>query len=445
MKNLSRRTALRGLLNGGAITVGLPLLDCFLNSNGNAFADGKPMPIRFGTWSWGLGITYSLFEPKKYGKDFDFPEEIESLKPFRDKINILTKANAFRDGAPQIGHQTSWIISRTGSPPNAANGLADQTWDVKIANQIGRQHRFKTLTATAAGNARASYSFEDPNTINAAEFSPLNFYTRLFGADFTDPNAEDFKPNPLVMARKGVLSAVMDDMQWLDQRVGAADKQRLDQYFTGLRHLEKQFDQKLTKPEPIAACHPVKFGQGEVALGQEAPAVIERNKMMSQLLAMAVACDQTRVINMSFDDMSSNVVKPGWDKPHHTTTHEEPIDEKLGYQPIHSWFARRKMEGLATFLKAMSDIKEGDGTLLDNMLIVVDTDHGNARLHAMENIPMFTAGRAGGKVKTGLHIDMKGTPMARLALTAMRVAGLEIQKFGGGTNLTSDSVSEILV
>lgn len=444
MKNFSRRRVLRGMLNGGAITVGLPLLDCLLNSNGNAFADGSPMPVRLGTWSWGLGMTHNLFVPKKTGKDFEFPEEIEALKPYRDSLNVLTNFTAFRDAAALVGHATSWIISRTGNPPTSTIGLTTATWDVTVANQISRRQRFKTLSATSAGNARASYSFEDPNTINAAEFSPLLFYTRLFGPEFTDPNAPDFKPSPLVMSRKSVLSAVVEDMRWLDQRVGAADKERLDKYFTGLRFLEKQMDQQLTKPDPIVACHPAAFAKEAIKMGNETPSVVVRNKLMSELLAMAVACDQTRVINMSYSDMSSNVVKPGYDKPHHTTTHEEPIDEKLGYQPTCSWFTRRSMEGFATFLHAMSDIKEGDGTLLDNMLIVADTDHGSARTHGLTDIPMFTAGRAGGKLKTGLHVDMKGAPMSRAALTAMRTLGLELEKFGGGTNLTSDSISEIL-
>jgi len=444
LKNFSRRRVLRGMLNGGAITVGLPLLDCFLNSNGNAFADGKPMPVRFGTWSWGLGMTHDLFVPKKTGKDFEFPEEIEALKPYRDNMNVLTNFVGFRDGAALVGHSTAWIISRTGSPPTPAQGLSDGTWDIKVANHIGSGNRFKTLTVTAAGHARASYSYENPNTVNASEYSPLQFYARLFGPEFTDPNGKDFKPSPLVMSRKSVLSVVMEDMSWLNQRVGAADKERLDKYFTGLRHLESQLDQQLTKPEAIEACRPVEPGKDNVHMGLESPSVVVRNKMMSDLLAMAVACDQTRVLNMAYADMSSNTVKPGYDKPHHTTTHEEPVDEK-GHQPNCSWFTRRCMEGFATFLHSFSDIKEGDGTLLDNMLIVADTDCGSARTHSLDDIPMFTAGRAGGKFKTGLHIDMKGAPMSRMALTAMRTLGMDLQKFGGGTNLTSDSISEIVV
>ena len=443
MTGFTRRRALRGMLGGGAITVGLPLLNCFLNGNGTAFADGKPMPVRFGLFSWGLGMNKSIFVPKKTGKDFEFPEEIACLAPLRDQINLLTNFSVFRDAAGLVGHVTGWIISRTGAPP-AGNNLTAETWDIKIANQISRQQRFKTLTATASANARTSYSYEDPNTPNPAEYSPLEFYGRLFGPDFNDPNAKEFKPSPRTMSRKSALSAVMEDMTWLNKRVGAEDKARLDKYFTGLRHLEKQFDQQLTKPEPLAACAP-KAGPKETKMNNDSPFVEERNRMMSDLLAMAVACDQTRVINMAYDEMSSNTVKPGYEKPHHTSTHEEPIDEKLGYQPTCSWFTRRSMEGWAYFVKAFADIKEGNGTLLDNMLIVADTDHGDARIHSLEDMPVFTAGRAGGKFKTGLHLDMKGAPMSRIALTAMKTMGIEMQSFGGGTNRTSDVVSDILV
>ena len=381
MQGLTRRRALRGMLEGGAITVGLPLLNCFLNGNGTALADGKAMPVRFGMFSWGLGMNKAVFVPKKTGKDFEFPEEIACLAPLRDQINLLTNFSAFRDAAGLVGHVTGWIISRTGAPP-AGNNLTAETWDIKIANQIGRQQRFKTLTATASANARTSYSYEDPNTPNPAEYSPLEFYGRLFGPDFNDPNAKDFRPSPRTMSRKSALSAVMEDMSWLNKRVGAEDKARLEKYFTGLRHLEKQFDQQLTKPEPLAACAP-KAGPKETKMNNDSPFVEERNKMMSDLLAMAVACDQTRVINMAYDEMSSNTVKPGYEKPHHTSTHEEPIDEKLGYQPTCSWFTRRSMEGFGYFVKSFADIKEGDGTLLDNMLIVADTDHGDARIHSL--------------------------------------------------------------
>ena len=216
---------------------------------------------------------------------------------------------------------------------------------------------------------------------NPTETSAIAFYTRLFGPDFQDPNAKTFTPNPRIMVRKSALSGVMEDIKDLNGVVGADDKQRLDQYFTGLRHLEKQFDQQLTKPEPIEACKVPGKPKGDPAVGSEATLVSARHNIMTDLMVMAVACDQTRVFNMSYAGRGTNTTKLGYEKPHHTTTHEEPVDEKLGYQINCSWFTRRALESWAYYVQAFTKVKEGSGTLLDNVLIYANTDHGYARIH----------------------------------------------------------------
>jgi hypothetical protein len=424
MRDFDRRRVLRGLLNGGAVTVGLPLLNCFLNGSGDALATGEKLPVRFGTFFWGCGINSQIFAPKKTGKDFEFPEEIKALAPLRDYINVLTNAAAFTDNSPKMCHFTGWAVARTGIAP-ASRTLGGETYDVTIANRISRTRRFKTLTANAAFDARLSMSYEDPNTPNPPEYSPVLFYARLFGPDFPDPNAKDFKLSPRVMARKSVLSAVMEDMGGLNSKIGAEDRVRLDQYFTGLRHLEQQRD-------------------ADVKMGNESTLVEGRNKMMAELLAMAVACDQTRVINMAYAEAQANTTRAGYEKPHHTATHEELIDPLLGYQPNASWFTRRCMEGFADFARAFANIKEGDGTVLDNMLIVADTDHSRAQLHQLDNLALLTAGRAGGKVKTGIHVNMDGKTIARMGYTVQRVMDVEIASFGDRSNRTSSEIGEIL-
>jgi hypothetical protein len=179
-------------------------------------------------------------------------------------------------------------------------------------------------------------------------------------------------------------------------------------------------------------------------MGLEAESVQLRHRMMTDLLVMALACDQTRVFNMAFSPAQSNTIKPGYEKPHHTTTHEEPNDAKLGYQPTASWFTRRSMESWAYFVEAFTKVKEGDGTLLDNVFIYATTDHGYARMHSLDNVPLFTAGRAGGKVKSGLHIDMSASAATRLGLTALQLFGVDKQSWGVDGNNTSKVVSEIL-
>jgi hypothetical protein len=337
------------------------------------------------------------------------------------------------------------VVSRTGAAPKAAGFIPGETIDVTIANQIGNSTRYKSLTATAAGDVRGTYSYENTNTPNEQEWSPIQFYTRLFGPDFQDPNATEFKPDPRIMIRKSALSGVMDQSKELMSTVGAEDRQRLDQYFTGLRHLEQQFQQRLEKPEPIAACVRPKPVAANVPMGLEAQSVQLRHNMMTDLMVMALACDQTRVFNMAFSPAQSNTIKPGYEKPHHTTTHEEPNDPKLGYQPTASWFTRRSMESWGYFVEAFTKVKEGDGTLLDNVFIYATTDHGYARMHSLDNVPVFTAGRAGGKVKSGLHIDMNASAATRVGLTALQLFGIDKQSWGVDGNNTSQAVSEILV
>jgi hypothetical protein len=103
------------------------------------------------------------------------------------------------------------------------------------------------------------------------------------------------------------------------------------------------------------------------------------------------------------------------------------------------------MEEWAYFVQALANIKEGNGTMLDNVLVYATTDQSFAKVHAIEGIPMFTAGRAQGRIKTGLHIDGAGSQGTRLGYTAMRLMGLELPSWGSQSNNTSKEISEILV
>jgi hypothetical protein len=445
LNDLGRRRFLRGMLGGGVVTLGLPLLNCFLNDNGTAFASGAPLPLRFGTWSWGLGMNSKIFIPTKVGADYNLPEELSALAAVRQHVNIYTNFNAMRDSSPNLCHYTGWIIMRAGSAPIGAEDKPGETIDVAIARVIGRNARFQTVTATANGDVRTSFSYENANSVNAAEASPLNFYKQLFGGDYQDPNAAGFTPNPRIMARKSVLSGVLEQTRQLSKMVSAEDRARLDQYYTDLRDLERQFDHQLLKPEPIGSCHQVSSPKEDPKTTVDSEVVAERHRMMTDLMVMAVACDQTRVFNMAYSAAFASTVKAGYEKPHHTCTHEEPVDQALGYQPTASWFLRRSMESWAYFVEAFTKVKEGDGTLLDNLLIYGTTDTAWARIHSLDGIPMFTAGGAGGKVKTGIHVDGAAGPSTRLGYTIMKVMGVDTPSWGTKSNNTSKELGEVLV
>lgn len=448
---LSRRSILRGALAGSAITVGLPFMDSTLNESGTALAAGAPLPVRFGTWFWGLGHTpgYAVEDKAATGLGINFKGECEALARHRDIINFFGKFNLPLDGQSNYPHESGWIASRTGTAPSQDKQIPAPTFDTLIADEIGNRTRLKTIDLTCTGNPNHSYSARGTYTRTAAEVSPVDFYARLFGADFVDPNKADFKPDPRVMVRQSVLSAVKDERQKLMANLGASDRAQLDEYFTSIRQLENQLEVQLQKPAPNEACKMIPAPDDTGVTGGNAGVEIDQvdttHKAFAQILAMAVACNQTHVFNMTFSDSFSGLRKVGESLTHHSLSHEERVDPVLKLQPQTSWFNKRSMEALATFIDAFASIREGDGTLLDNVFLLAGSETGDARTHSIDEVPFMTVGRAGGRIKTGLHVLGNGDPSTRIGLTAMQVMGVSIDSWGTRSLKTSKIVSDIIV
>jgi len=438
---------LRGVLGGGAVTLGLPLLDAFLNDNGTAFAatlGGGRLPVRFGTWFWGCGMIPDRWQPKTVGADYDLPPQLAPIAKVKQHVSVLTGFDVLLDGKGNLPHLSGNTAVRTGAPTDDWLGIRAPTLDVLIADAIGGGSFFRSLELSADGDARTSYSFRDGRSMNSATPSAVEFYRKIFGQDFNDPNKADFKPDPRIMVRRSVLSGVTEQRQALQKRLGASDKARLDQYFTSVREMEGKLALQLQKPPPAEAC----------VVPQEAPAVsgditdVDRRKnnhrLMAEMLAMALACNQTRVFNMTFSTAASDLRQAGQTTGYHQSTHEELIDRSIGYQPTVDFFATRSMEAWADFVSALAAVKEGDGTLLDNMLVFAHSDVSYAKNHDVLGIPVMLAGKAGGKVKSGLHIQGGGETISRVGLTLQQVMGMPVDSWGLDAMNTKRPVSEIL-
>jgi len=441
---MTRRRLLKGAFQGSAVAVGIPFLDCFLNANGTAMASGAPIPVRFGTWFWGLGHTPGRGIGEKTGAGYEFLDECRALDPYKSQINYFSTFNTPLDGRPNNVHYTGWVGCRTGSAPMKVGDIPAPTLDVLISDAIGSGTRFRSLEVAATGNPRDSHSARDSGSLNAAEVSPIALYARVFGPGFADPNKADFKPDPRIMARQSVLSAVQEDSQDFVKGLGRADRARMEEYFTSIRQLENQLALQLEKPAPNEACA-VPVSPGDVPLGIEIQTVSANHKTLTHLLAMAVACNQTKVFNMLYSASLSALRKEGEAATQHTLTHEEPVDPTAGYQLETAWFNHRSMEALAGFIEIFSGIREGDGTLLDNTLIFANSDTNFAKLHALDGVPVMTIGKAGGRIKTGLHIAGNGDPISRIGLTVQQIMGLPVDKWGARSLMTSKPISEILV
>jgi hypothetical protein len=432
------------MLGGGLVSVALPFLDCFLDVNGTALAaTGAQLPVRFGTWFWGCGLTPGRWIPAKTGTGYDMPPELKPLAAFRDKLTICSGFKANTDGKGAVPHYTGTMSILTGGAPKG-QGLVDfPTFDTTIADAIGSDTRFRSLELTATGNPRDSNSRRSSAVINAAEPSPAAFYARLFGPDFKDPNATDFVPDPKVMVRKSALSAIKDQRDALLAEVGTADRARLDQYFTSIRQLEQQLDIQLQKPAPLEACK-VPSAPAVTKTGTQIDDVVTNHKLLAQLLAQALACNQTKVFNMVFADAGSSLRKAGSTVTHHQLTHEEPIDEKTGCQPEATFFVERIVEGLQTMLVTLDSVQEGDRTLLDRTLVFAHSECSFAKIHSLETIPMLIAGGAGGKIKTGQHIAGNGDPVTRVGLTVQQAMGVPMSSWGAGSMQTSKDIPELM-
>ncbi len=443
--DLSRRTALKGMLNGAAITVGVPLLDVMLDTNGEAMAaTGAPVPVRFGTWFWGLGVNPSRWFPSKAGPNYELKPELEPIRALQAKINVLGNFTVPLDGAPNLPHVSGGPAIRTGRALTADRGLPGESFDVTISDQIGTRTRFRSLELSASGDPRNSLSGRGGGNLNPSEVSAAALYQRIFGPGFKDPNSASFSPDPLVMARRSVLSSVTEQRQALDGMVGAADKAKLDQYFTSVRALENQLDVELTKPEPLQSCLVPKSVR-DLPINAEIENVMVSHKLMTDLLVMALACDQTRVFNMMFNNGASSLTRIGSTITHHQLTHEEVLDNRLGYQPNATYFLTKIMEAWVHFASALDAVKEGNRTLLDNTLVLAHSETEFAKFHTIDNIPMMTAGSAGGRLKTGIYVDGIGTPISRVGLTLQQVMGVPLDKWGTKSMETSKPLGEIVV
>ena len=445
----TRRSVLKGMLGGSAVYVGLPLLDAFLNGNGTAFADGTKIPVRFGTYFWGLGLTDTpaggtRWVPSKIGPNYEIMPELEAIAPFKDKVSVFSGFRVIGDGRPNLVHWSGHAGILTGIAPAAATKFDGPSFDTKVADAIGVGTRFKTIDIDASVSRQpVSYSTRTGTTFASPDATPLALYTRLFGPGFQDPNSDDWKPDPSIMLRQSVLSAVTEQRHALMKGLGKADQQKLDQYFSAVRDMENQLAVQLQKPEKREACV-IPQSPKDAPRGASVDVVNENTRVMARLLAMALACNQSRVFTFVHTAGTSETYMPGSSKIYHQITHDEPTDAQLGYQPETSKLASEVMKGLGAFLAELDAIKEGDGTLLDNTLVMAFSDTGYAKIHSIENIPMFLCGRAGGKHKAGQHIAGKGDAVTRVSLTAMQIVGAPVGEFGVGSMKTSNPINEVM-
>ncbi len=436
----SRRRFLRGMLQGSAVFVGLPLFERMLNGNGNALACGGAIPKRFGLYYWGNGNRPDRWVPTTTGTDYVLSEELAPLANVKAKMSVVTGLSV---KVPNVLPHTSGAAGLlTGMAAISENGdetFAGPTIDQIIAAEVGGDSLFPSLQTAASDCDGQSYN--GPNSRNPPETDPYTLYERLFGSTFREPG-EEAVVDPKLGLRRSVLDSVSGDILTLQARLGAADKARLDQHLTGVRELESRLARLEEDPPQLEACsRPGLIPELSYPDLDGRPQISARSRLMVDMLAMAFACDQTRVFGHYLVDPVSNPLFPGASAGHHNLTHDEGGD-----QPEVNAITIQIVQELAYLLERFDSIPEADGTLLDNCCILGCTEVSLGQTHSLDDMALLLGGGLCGTLQTGLHHrSYTQESSSKLMLSILRAMDILAPSFGTDDAYTESGLSEIEV
>jgi hypothetical protein len=443
---LDRRTLLKGMLGGAVVSVGLPALEIFYDPilGSAARADCGVFPRRFGLWFWGNGVLPAKWVPPTTGADWTPSEQLAPLAPLRSKLAVISGLDVRTPNTNPHGSGPAGLLAgddlSVGEAGIARTGtMIGPTIDQIIAAGIGDQTRFSSLEVGVQRSSNG-LSHSGPYALNPPETSPMALFERIFGAGFRQPGDET-GPDPRLALRQSVLDVVRGEAGRLSPRLGIADRARLESHLDGVRSIEMQIARLQADPPDYAACM-LPEAPGELPDLDGRPQMSAVNRVISDLVAMALACDQTRVFSTMYSQPVNNTLFLDTTSGHHQLTHDEPDPQGEVNRIVVAI-----MHDLHYFLNKLDSIPEGDGTLLDHSMILCTTDVAFGRTHTLEDYPIVVAGSGCGAIRTGMHWRSPAPDNAcKLSLTLMRTMldGLP-GSFGRGAGYTEDSLSAIEV
>lgn len=430
-----RRTFLKGV--GTAIAV--PMLEGMLP----AAAAEAQRPLRMAFMFIPNGVNVEHWTPASEGELSQLPFILEPLADLKHKINVLSglahdKARANGDGPGDHARSASAFL--TASQPYKTAGA-----DIKVGvsvDQLAAQHlsqptKFASLElglerGAQAGNCDSGYSCAYSSSISwrtestpvAKEVDPRQVFDRLFGnGQAAEVDESRAKRDRL---RKSILDLVLDDAKQLQGQLSLKGQRKLDEYLSSIREIEKRVElatKTAAEDAPTGAVRPTGIPR-EYA---------DHSRLMLDMLALAFQADLTRISTFMLANEGSN--RPyrnlGISDGHHQISHHQRDPEKL--EKIRN-INRFHIEQLAYLLKKLDSFKEGDGTVLDNTMLVYGCAIGDGNRHNHEDLPVLMAGGGAGTLKTGRHLRYaRNTPMANLFLSMLDRTGVKVERFGDST------------
>jgi hypothetical protein len=442
---LSRRAVLRG---AGGVAVALPLLEAMLSPR--AWAAEAGFPTRFGLFFWGNGTLPGdpdrpAENPDRWtpqgegaGADWTLSEQLAPLAAHKSRLAVVTGLSMKLPNPYPHGSGAAGVLSGNELDDESIESFRAATVDQVIAATIGQDTLYPSLQTAATDTL--GLSFSGPNARHPCEADPLALYQRLFGDTFVEPG-EGGLVSPTLGLRRSVLDAVVGDLSRLDGRLGAADRTRLDQHLTGVRELEQRLARLQEDPPDLEACsRPATPAAAYPDVGDYAQ-IGERNRAMADLIAMALACDQTRVFAHFLTEPVAEVRFDGTSKGHHTLTHDEPNPQEEVNRIVVAC-----MGHFADFLTALAAIPEGGATLLDHCAVLGTSETSYGRTHSKDDLPIVIAGSAGGLLRQDLHVhSVAAENVSKVILTLVRASGVVAGEWGADEGRVTDGLSAVEV
>jgi hypothetical protein len=400
-------------------------------------------PLRMAFVYFPNGAHQSHWWPEGEDKAFEFSKTMKPLERLKDKVQVVSgldhvHATAGPDGAGDHARANGTFLTGVRVKKTAGADIhAGVSIDQIVANQVGHLTRFSSLELTCdavrkSGNCDSGYSCAYQHNLSwrsatqpmAPEPNPRFVFERLFGEGSIGERRQNMQMRQ--QRQRSILDFVMDDAKSIQRQLGVRDQQKLDEYLTSVREIEKRIEraeQFKDTPDPNVPT----------------PAGIPRNfeehmQIMYSMLVLAFQTDSTRIATFLLAGDGNNRAYPeiGIPEGHHYLSHhqgKEEMMEKLA--EIDLWY----MKQFAWFLQKMEETKDVDGnSLLHNSMIVYGCGNSDGNRHTHHNLPIVLAGAGGGTLETGRYAKIGGQPMCNLFLSmADRFGATDLERFGDST------------
>jgi hypothetical protein len=427
-RSLPRRTVLKGV---GA-TLALPFLEAMLPASTLRAAE-KPVR-RFQAFYTPNGMAMEYWTPKTEGANFEMTPVLEPLAPYRDQILVFSGLRAswnyihagasgsFLTGTPRGGKTEIEIIADVSIDQLMARHFAKETQLGSLELSMDQPANAGACTGVLSCAYTHTISWRSATQPLPMEWNPRSVFERLFGdTGTTDPKLREAR----LQQHKSILDSVNEKIARLKKELGPGDQSRVNEYTEAIRDVELRIQR--AEEQRDVELPTIDQPQGAP------PAFEDHLDLMLDLQILAFRSDLTRVISFMISKEQSARAYPqvGVPEAHHPLSHHNNIPELVAKM---SKINRYHTTLFSQYLKKLKETPDGDGSLLDHMMILYGSGISNSNAHAADNLPQLLVGGGSGQLKGGRHLKFNDRPSnANLLVAIMDKMSVPVEKVGGST------------